>query len=188
MSRSRSGLLRAPLVAAALALLAAGCGVLEALPFTSDGNVSPGDPPVRTERETYALEATPTSYRVEVTATYTNRTGGTVYLQKCGHTPPAFTLQKEVGGEWVDAWRQACALVLVPPVEIPPGESYTTTARIHAARTPNALPRFEVEEVPGTYRLVFQMLRTWDPHGSRPGLDPPLPLEARVSNPFRITL
>lgn len=188
MSRSPSGLLRIPLLAGALALLAAGCGVLEALPFTPDRDVSPGDPPIRTHREAYALEATPTSYRVEVTATYTNRTGGTVYLQKCGHTPPAFMLQKEVGGEWVDAWRQACALVLVPPVEIAPGESYTTTALVHAARTPNAFPRFEVEEVPGTYRLVFHMLRTWDPDGSSPGLGEPLPLEARVSNPFRLTL
>lgn len=51
----------------------------------------------------------------------------------------------------------------------------------------NAYPKFETDEVPGIYRLVWGLQRTWTPDSAGPGLGEMLPLEERVSNEFRIT-
>jgi hypothetical protein len=45
-------------------------------------------------------------------------------------------------------------------------------------------PPFEVEEVAGTYRLVWTVFARWDPDA--PGPQAQLPVEQRVSNPFTL--
>jgi hypothetical protein len=48
----------------------------------------------------------------------------------------------------------------------------------------NTYPQFELDEVPGTYRLVWGNFDTWVPGDGARG---PLPLAARVSNEFQLT-
>jgi hypothetical protein len=52
------------------------------------------------------------------------------------------------------------------------------TYRVIGARLPNSAPRFEVDEIAGTYRLNWHALRTES--GSR------LPSADRTSSPFQL--
>ena len=145
------------------------------------------DAPIQTDSSVYHVRTTEYFHEIVMNLSYANPTGGKVYIPTChGPHPPA--LQKRVGEQWVTAYAPVVLLCLGPPVIIEPGETYRYNYRVMAAHRPNTVPRFEVDEIPGTYRLVWHMLGTWTPNGPEAGLGEELPLEQRVSNTFRIEM
>ena len=171
------------LLLAASAVLAA-CDSTTVLGFEA-GEHGAWSAPIRTDSSVYHLRTTEHSHELVMELEYENPTGGRVYVPTClSPTPPV--LQKRVGTEWVTAYAPVVLLCLGPPVVIERGETYRYTFHVIASRRPNTLPRFEVGEIPGTYRLVWHMLGSWTPDGPEPGLGRELPLEHRVSEPFRI--
>jgi hypothetical protein len=165
----------ARLSAIALAALTLGC---------ADGPLVPGQDasaPFRTDRLAYEASVSDGMIRLEVTVTYTNRSGEARYIARCTQESLAFSLEKHVSNGWVHAYSQACPRVFLPPIRVPPGRSHTETAVILGFRSGDPDPDFETP-VPGAYRLVSWVYRSWNvEHGGEL-----LPEEARVSNPFEI--
>ena len=122
---------------------------------------------------------------VEVDIPYTLRSpddDATVYTGCSPPHPPE--LQKLVEGEWVRAYDQFQPLCLSPPFVLPAGETHPDTLRFWAALPgQNVGPMLLVDEIPGTYRLVQAIYTGADDDGLGRN---PLPLEARVSNPFEL--
>jgi hypothetical protein len=160
-----------------------GCGA-EILGLGDEPPVLTGAP-IQTDSAVYHVRTTEHFYEIVMDLAYTNPTRGRVYIPTC-HTPHPPVLQKWVSEQWVTAYAPVVLLCLGPPVVIEPGDMYRYTYRVMAAHRPNTSPRFEVAEIPGTYRLVWHMLGTWTPNGSEPGLGEELPIGQRVSNTFRI--
>lgn len=168
------------------AVAAAGCAAADTLAL-GEQPLSRAGAPIRTDRDVYQVRKTQHSYELTMELAYVNPTSGPVYIPTC-HTPHPPALQKWVGGEWVTAYSPVVLECLGPPVVIGRGETYRYTYRVEASHRPNTFPRFEVAEVPGTYRLVWHILGTWEPSGPQPGLGEELPLEQRVSDSFRLEL
>src|SRR5688572_8228442 len=132
-----------------------------------DGAPSAASPLVTTDRESYRVRRTADAIEVDIVTTFTNRTGETLRLHPCGSTSqPAFSLEKWVAGAWKPAWSQPCpAILMLDPPHVAPGASRTDTARVRAMLGPNAMPRFEVDPVAGSYRIVYaQVYRGWRPN------------------------
>lgn len=146
-------------------------------------------PPIQTDQQVYAvaLDSTLNSLVLTIPVSYTNPTHKTVYFAMCGYQQPAPVLQKYERGEWTNALAKVCDLVLTPPVEVEPGETYTQTVVMWSSLRSNSYPQFGVEEIPGTYRLVYRIYETWDPKRDEPGLGKLFPLEGRISNEFQLT-
>lgn len=159
--------------------LTSACGTPDILQSADVGT------PIRTDSAVYHVRTTEYFHDLTIEATYTNLTGKTVYIPGC-HSPDPPVLEKWQEDKWVTAYAPVVLLCLGSPVIIGAGDVYAYTYRISAARTPNTSPRFEVAELPGTYRLVWRILSTWTPHGPEPGLGKELPLEQRISNTFEI--
>jgi hypothetical protein len=155
-------------------------------PGAAKPDLAASEAPIQTDRAEYTLRYTEQLAEATIGVRYTNRTGSPVYLPTC-HVPHPPVLEKRVGSTWVAAYRPAVLACLGPPVVIQPGATYEYTFKVVAGRPgTNSFPQFEVAEIPGTYRLVWGLLSTWDPDGPGPGLGRSLPLEQRVSNEFRI--
>jgi hypothetical protein len=76
------------------------------------------------------------------------------------------------------------AILMLDPPRVAPGASRTDTAHVQASIAPNAAPRFEMEPVDGTYRVVYaQAYGSWRVNQGPGEL---LPVERRTSAPFRI--
>ena len=148
-------------------------------------------PPIQTDQQVYAVVLDTTlnvdTLVLSIPVSYTNPTHKTVYFVKCGYQQPAPVLQKYEGENWTNALGKVCDLVLTPPVEVEPGETYTQTVVLWSWLYPNLYPQFSVEEIPGTYRLVYRIYETWDPKRDEPGLGKLFPLEGRISNEFQLT-
>ena len=175
----------------AVCLLAAACtasreGPPEETAAVGNTAPSPSSPLVTTDRQSYRPRRTADALEIDIVTTFTNRTSDTVRLHPCGpSSQPSFSLEKWVDGAWKPAWGQACpAILMLDPPKVAPGASRTDTARVRAMLAPNAMPRFEVDPIGGSYRVVYaQAYRSWRPNEGPGEL---LPLEQRVSNTFRI--
>lgn len=168
-------------LAAALALAAAGCST------PRDPGGDDGASPLRTDRTAYTLERTARGLEVDIPFTFTNTTGRTVYVVNCnGIAPPS--LVKREGRDWVTAWSPAVPLCLSPPIVIEAGTTYADTLDVVAgAPGSNVQPQFMVDEVEGTYRLVWGGV-VYDYDADRQGFGEPVPAELRVSNTFVLRL
>jgi hypothetical protein len=119
-------------------------------------------------------------YRANIGFAYTNRSGDAVSLNYC-RTPPPPMLEKRVAGEWVRAYSPIqLACLTLPPFRVAAGAIYRGVVDFAAApRAGNLWPQLEVESIPGTYRLRWQ-LRT----GNDPDAKDARTVEA-ISNEFR---
>jgi hypothetical protein len=179
----------------ALVLLVAGCASMsEVTEPRVDGQFDTGEAPtaLRTQGGVFDVRATRDAYEATIDVTFTNPTEGPVYIPTCREPNPP-VLQKWEGGSWVAAYRPVVLGCLGPPVVIEAGQSYDYTYRVTASRRPNTYPRFMVREIPGTYRLQWDMLRTWTPDATTPdgrsaGLGEPLPADLTTSNTFDLRL
>lgn len=160
-----------------IALLFVACASLLEPPVRDFGQ------PIQTDRLEYEVQHTDHGLKVEIPFTYKNETGKTVYVVNCHkQVPPA--LEKETDGAWVRAWTPTILLCLSAPIVIWPGATYSDTLRVLAAHpTSNAHPKFEVDKVEGSYRLVWHgLVHHYDEN--RQGFGEPLALEGRISNAF----
>lgn len=189
-----AGAAGAVLVAVALALVgcrAPGASVGPGESADSTAGVRP-DPPfavastaaVWTDRASYVVQVRGGADLVDIIVTYANRTGGTVYVASCGGDPPAFTLEKRVGASWVATFSRPCVDVGYAPRALAAGDVYVDTLRVFAwSRTSGAEPALRTD-LPGEYRGILDLLRTWNPGTGEPGLGERLPQDARTSNRF----
>jgi hypothetical protein len=142
-------------------------------------NLAVLDRPFRTEKDVYAVKFDGESVKLNIKTSYTNRTGGTVYLSRCKE-PVEPILQKKTWRGWVVAYERPQVLCGKKPVEIKPGETFKDRFEMEAfLRGYSGLPRFEAREVPGTYRLLQRFHRGRE-------LGPLVPFSGRVSNEFEL--
>ena len=137
--------------------------------------------PVRTDRSAYVVGDGVTGEATIVTALRAPA-DQTLYIMNCNGAS-GVSLQRRVGDEWVSAWAVAMNACLSPPIVVAPGEEHTTTIELRADAANVAHPNRRLES--GTYRVVWSgVLTSFDQ--DRRGFGPELPLEKRVSSPFRI--
>jgi hypothetical protein len=150
---------------------------------------SPNTSPIATDREIYALDGNAGLGRLTIRLNYRNTTGKDVYLPTCnGPQPPR--LQKEVNGTWVVAFAPNILACESAPITVRNGDSYDYTFNVLAGMPgTNYLPRFSVSDIPGTYRVLWEIFRgtVGDPRRPTTTRDP-LPLEEEVSNTFKIVV
>jgi hypothetical protein len=167
------------LLAASVRLTTLGCAAATA--------GSPGSPPIQTDRTVYTVTDSAGLASLTIRMTYRNTTGKDVYLPTCrGPQPPR--LQKQVGDEWVVAFAPNVLGCESIPVTVAAGDSYNYTFRILAGMPgSNFAPRWAVSEIPGTYRVLWEIFRTrsGDPRRAVTTRDP-LPVEQEISNSFRL--
>ena len=147
----------------------------------------PSAPSIRTDRRRYLLNDSAGIARLTIPFTYRNDTGQPVYLPTCrGVQPPR--LEKLVGDRWIVAYAPIVSFCQGVPLTIRPGDSFTYNMRILAGMPGTTyVPRFIVSEVPGTYRVLWEVFAgvQGDPRQPVPVKDL-LPIERRVSNPFEL--
>jgi hypothetical protein len=166
--------------------------------------------PIRTDRRSYRLQKVyspelepsiiglPRGERravldreeVTIVATFTNRSGGPIYIPPCRNGFPKFHLEKATPHGWTEAYPSICAGGLPDNLRpVVPGETLVDTLTIYHSRRPKTHPRFLVSEIAGTYRLVYTAYVTWSADRVRrtepfPGIL--APIGERVSNEFLI--
>lgn len=170
--------------------LIAALGVLPALACSAATAGSPSGAPIETDRPVYVVNDSANVARLTIHMTYRNNTGKDVFLPTCrGPQPPR--LQKQVGDSWVVAFAPNVLGCEEPPISVRAGDSYEYTFNILAGM-PNSgyAPRFAVSEVPGTYRILWEIFRgtTNDGSGHAVATKDPLPVEQEISNTFRLVV
>lgn len=145
----------------------------------------PGEEPIRTDRSLYVLEEGTAGWETEIRFDYTNRSDRTISIANC-HEGFSLRLEKRQGGEWAPAWSPPVLLCLSSPIEIRPGRTYSRRLRVFGGYPDNeSHPKFEVDELDGTYRLVVEAAYWRYDHGGPPW-GQQVPLEHRVSGDFEI--
>jgi hypothetical protein len=147
----------------------------------------PSEVPIRTNRTRYALNDSGGIARFTIPFRYRNETGRTVYLPTCrGAQPPR--LQKKVGDRWIVAFAPVVAFCMGVPVAIGAGETFNYTMQITAGMPGTSfMPRFSVSDVPGTYRILWEVFGGVEGDARQPSpVKDLLPIEWRISNDFEL--
>ena len=165
-----------------------GCGMNPAGARIGDGGeVVPDTPAIQTGQTSYVLVDEGRVWRLTITATYTNRTGSTVYVRTAGDPRPVYGLEKLENGRWQRALSPIFPLVLSPPVVVRNGGSRTDTLVFFAGKPGgNVAPEFEVTSIPGVYRVLYEAYRTEHVSNGIAELSDTLPVEKRSSNTFEL--
>ena len=146
----------------------------------------PADPPLlQTDALTYELVRDDSGFTVSIPYTFTNRTGGSVYLPNC-RGGFWLHLEREDEGDWHAAWSPFLLLCLSPPIVIEEDEVWVDTLEVWGGLPGgNVWPRFDVADPAGTYRIVWDdALSSYQDHLP---FGRPLPLAERMSNTFQLT-
>ena len=123
-----------PFAVSAACLLASGC---ESATVPED-RIPPG---VETDGTSFRLEALDGWYVVDIPYTFTNRTGGAVYIVNCHETFDMGLERKDPSG-WREVWRPVIPLCLSAPIVIRPDSVYMHTLKLFGAVAGNnAFPR-----------------------------------------------
>ena len=161
-------------------ILIGACG-----PFDIDQEFTPL---LQTDSSRYTLRETP-SGRVEVEIPYTfeNRTGAPVFIVNC-HGGFLLVLQKEEGGQWVNAWSRDVPACLHNPIVIDMWAQFSDVVYVSACDPDsNCSPKFKDRNATGVYRIRWSSisaLSSFDAYRSPFG--EPIPVQFRVSNPFEL--
>jgi len=164
-----------------LPFVAAGLGCVSASMATKRTELIQTDSPIYTVEETGGLA------RVTIRIAYHNTSDQPVFLPSCqGPHPPR--LQKQVGDEWVMAYSPNVLACQGTPLTIAAGESYNYVFEVVAGMPgTNYSPRFNVPEVPGTYRVVWEIFHGAVGNETTPVITrDPLPLQQEYSNAFEL--
>lgn len=140
----------------------------------------------QTDSLAYALRDGGNWYQSTVGVTLTNRTRGPIYIVNCaGGT--GLQLEQRVGDQWQRVWSPLLPLCLSPPIVVPVDSIYRTRVEIIGApQGAKALPQFATVQLSGEYRIVWTGVVS--SYQDRNPFGAPLPLDARVSNRFTLTL
>lgn len=143
--------------------------------------------PIQTEKNEYVLRYSHNSIEFSINLIFTNSTEKTVYIATCFDVSPPFLERRTRDGQWVFAYAQAAPACLGKPVTIEPDEEFLYTLDVVAGLpSSNIYPKFETNQIPGHYRLVWDIYATWPPDGDISGPGNLLPREQRISNDFRL--
>jgi hypothetical protein len=138
-------------------------------------------PLLETDASTYELVRHEYGFTVSIPYTFTNRTGGAVYLTNCGGQL-RLHLEREDGGDWHSAWAPILAACQSSPIVIEEDELWVDTLEVWGGLPGcNCLPQFDVADPAGRYRIV------WGDAFSSLRPDRPLPWAERVSNSFELS-
>ena len=141
--------------------------------------------PITTAEDSYTLRRTDYGWTTEIDFTYLNAAADTVYLVHC-NDHILMDLEKFVEGDWVPAWYGETNSCLSEPIEIDPGATFARQLDITGMFPSDpSFNSFLVEELEGTYRLVWRQPR-YHFDGVGPGLGDTLALADRRSNEFRL--
>jgi hypothetical protein len=94
----------------------------------------------------------PAATHITIDAAVTNGMNETLLLDGLGRD--FMRLEKRVGLSWRLAYLPIHTLVLVPSIELRPGETRQIPFGLYVSAAPNSFPKFEYD-IPGTYRAVF---------------------------------
>ena len=164
-----------------LPLIAAGIGCTSATMATKKSVPIQTDSPIYTVTETGGLA------HLTIRMAYHNATDGPVYLPSCqGPQPPR--LQKQVGDEWVTAYTPNMLACQGTPLPIAKGETFNYVFEVIAGMPgTNYTPRFNVPEVPGTYRVAWEIFHGAAGEPSTPIITrDPIPVVQEYSNNFEL--
>ncbi len=153
--------------------LLTGCG----LPTVPERNPEAA---IQTDRLDYSLVLGETDWTATIIAIYTNTTGQTAFLPRCGTGGPRWVLQRHEDSNWESVFGPACPDIFSVPIAVEPGESRTDTIAIHNPVSTRIVPRIRPDKITGTYRLGYSIRSAEDPL-----LGQQLPEALRVSNEFR---
>lgn len=136
---------------------------------------------IRTGATRYALGAVPSEPSLKINVTLTNFGHQPVFMKLCGSSDPAFQLERRVGEDWQLAFQPVCPMMFRAPRRVESGETVRHVANIN----PLGGPGLSVEEMPGTYRLVYGVAAA---NGGHSPVSPErlLPAAERTSNEFTI--
>jgi hypothetical protein len=144
----------------------------------------PDSEPIQTDQQRYTLQPGESGLTATIIWSYTNPTGGPVFVVNCLGASNLF-VEKEIAGGWVRAWTPVLPQCLSPPIVIQPASVRTDTLELFAGYVSNNVwPKFEVDDLDGVYRLVWDVLSTYGENV--PGFGDLLPLDRRISNPFEL--
>jgi len=115
-----------------------------------------GEGGVQTDSTTYHVTASDAWYAVTIQVSFKNPTREEVQIPSChGAHPPV--VEKLGSKGWVTVYSPVVLLCAGPPVRVAPGAEYSMSYGVIAGRLPNTLPRLDVDEIPGTYRLNWRV-------------------------------
>ena len=115
--------------------------------------VGPSDLPLlETDASTYELVRHEYGFTVSIPYTFTNRTGGAVYLTNCGGQL-RLHLEREDGGDWHSAWAPILAACQSSSIVIEEDELWVDTLEVWGGLPGcNCLPRWP----PSSYVVIMQ--------------------------------
>ena len=137
---------------------------------------------VRLERDTFWVSDSP-ELQLELSAVFYNTTEHTVYLFR---NAALERLEKHEQDEWRVALHPIRTLALHQPTSVAPTESIVLVDQISLSR--GVHPAVTSMDVPGTYRAIYSIYRSWDLQNSVSLPGELLPSELRTSMPFEIRL
>ncbi len=133
--------------------------------------------PIQTSGSAYTLVDNGLGdYEQTIPWTFTNTSPSVIFVYQCFGR-----LEKQQGSAWVVAYRVICPQSATSN-PVPAGGSFTGRLDVIACRVPNCLPRFEVDPIPGVYRLVVGLFSSVTAQGA-PIVKDSLAVELRRSNP-----
>jgi hypothetical protein len=147
-------------------------------PADSGGEAGPG---FRTSRLHYDARRVGDGIEIHIPYVYRNATGDSVHFTNCNEIIVP-SLEKQIGDTWSSVWTGASPACRRHPVVMPPGGERMDTVHVPAA--PDMHPNLRVDDLDGTYRLVWHGVSH---HGDVPPLATPLPQEERTSNEFTLS-
>lgn len=149
------------------------------------------DPPdvwIHTDRDAYRLTFDPGIYRLELTARYTNRSSGTVWLHRaCGFGDHPSRSPVRADGSDTPIWLTSGVCTTRPlraPIPVGAGETYVDHVMLVSSVSPNAQPPITMAMRTGTFRLVYAIQSSDSVAGWHP-VDL-VPEDERVSNTFEV--
>jgi hypothetical protein len=163
---------------------AGGCSSSDAPPDAGSVPADSGSETMRgfrTSRLHYDAKRGGDGIEISIPYAYRNATGDSVYFSNCNEIIVP-TLEKQSGNTWSSVWTGASPACRSLPVVVPPGGERRDTIQVLSA--PGMYPEFRVDDIDGTYRLVWHGVSH---HGDVPPLATPLPQEERTSNEFTLS-
>lgn len=134
---------------------------------------------VTLDQERYVAGAVEGIHGIAINHRFTNRTTDTLYLVNCNG---AFgvSLEREVDGEWQNAWSPPIPACLSSPIVIEPGGRHPGSLVVPVVAEADPVDGV----VPGIYRLMWgSILPSWSDAGP---LAEAIPVEERTSEPFEV--
>ena len=134
----------------------------------------------------YTLQDDGSGYGLTLNVRFTNTTQRPVHFVNCDGVT-GFRLEKQLPGGWVTAISPQKKLCLSPPITVMPGERFETSLWVHGSYPGKPDSDYKVDDVRGTYRVVWtEAVSNYDEQ--RRPFGEPLPFEQRISNRFALNL